>query len=115
MAKEDKGYEELSPIKNCVEGDIVYSLTCKNCKINKLLKGQLFRIEVEIPKIRKKSKDLELEMSKHRYESPFKRRRSLFDRILGIEDEFPLTLIELLIEFMSSRTPLDKAKLKCNC
>ncbi len=62
--------------------------------------------------MRKKCREIEEEMGRRGYESPFgKRRRSLFDRILGIEDEYPLTLAELLLEFMTNRPPADKTKL----
>ena len=55
-------------------------------------------------------------MGRRGYESPFgKRRRSLFDRILGIEDDYPLTLAELLLQFMSNRPPADKSKIQCSC
>lgn len=80
-----------------------------------MLKGHLFRLELEIPKVRKKSKEIELEFTKHRYESPMnKRRRSLMDRLLGIEEEFPISLAELLIDFMGSRSPQDKAVCSCS-
>jgi hypothetical protein len=49
-------YMEFSPVKYPAQGDIAYTLECRQCKTAKMLKGQLFRLELEIPKIRKKSK-----------------------------------------------------------
>jgi hypothetical protein len=57
--KDEPIYTDYSPIKNPVQCDIAYTLECKPCKVTKMLKGQLFRLELDIPKIRKKSKEIE--------------------------------------------------------
>ena len=60
---------------------------------------------MNIPKKRKKAKEIEKELTSHRYESPVKNRRKSLMNFFK-EEEIPITIPEIIIEFMKS--PLHK-------
>ena len=92
-------------VYSSIESTLSLNYTCLKCKINVSLPHNIQFLKLNIPKKKRKTREVEKELADHRVSSPVKnRRKSLIN--LFKEEECPLTIPELLIELMKS--PLHK-------
>lgn len=78
-------------VYQATESTLSLNYTCLKCKKNVSSPHNIQFLKVNIPKKKRKVKEVEKELASHRYESPVKnRRKSLMN--LFVEEECPITI-----------------------
>jgi hypothetical protein len=92
-------------VYDAIESTLSLNYYCSKCQVTSSVPHNIQFLKVNIPKKKRKTKDVEKELATHRYGSPVKaRRKSLVN--LFKEEECPITIPELIIDLMKS--PLHK-------
>lgn len=93
-------------IYDAIESSLSLNYCCPKCKDRMSVPHNIQFLKLNIPKQKRKAKEVEKELAEHRYSSPMKTRRKSLANLLWKDEEVPLTIVELIIDLM--KQPLHK-------